>query len=78
MFNYFFLRTKQQNQHKGNIFRAEISLHLSGKVLKAGQKAEHMREAIDLCIPKITQQINKYKTVKRKNLQPGSQTIRME
>ena len=67
---------KDKNQLKGNIFRVEISLKLAGKVLMAGQKAEHMREAIDLCIPKITRQINKYKTVTRKSLQPGNITIR--
>ena len=69
---------KDKNQKKGNIFRVEISLKLAGKILMAGQKAEHMREAIDLCIPKITGQINKYKTVTRKNLQPGNKTIRKE
>jgi len=67
---------KDKNQHKGKIFRVEMSLKLAGKILMAGQKAEHMREAIDLCVPKITRQINKYKTITRKNQQPGSQTIR--
>ncbi len=69
---------KEHNQQKGNIFRANISLKLSGKVIKARQKAEHMREAIDLCIPKITRQITKYKTQTRKSLQPGNKTIRKE
>ncbi|MDP2684392.1 MAG: ribosome-associated translation inhibitor RaiA [bacterium] len=69
---------KDKNQHTGDIFRVEISLKLAGKILMAGQKAEHMREAIDLCIPKITKQINKYKTVTRKNQQPGSATVRIE
>ena len=69
---------KDKNQNKGDIFRVEISLKLAGKIIMAGQKAEHMREAIDLCIPKITRQINKFKTVKTKNQQPGSKTIRKE
>lgn len=69
---------KDKNQNTGDIFRAEISLKLAGKIIMAGQKAEHMREAIDLCIPKITRQINKYKTVTRKSQQPGNITIRKE
>jgi len=69
---------KDKNQQKGEIFRVEMSLKLAGKTLKAGQKAEHMREAIDLCIPKLTRQINKYKTKTRKSKQPGSKSIRKE
>ncbi len=69
---------KDKNQHTGKIFRVEISLKLAGVIIMAGQKAEHMREAIDLCIPKIISQINKYKTVARKSQQPGNKTIRKE
>lgn len=69
---------QEKNKKQGNKFRVKISLKLAGKTIKAGQKAENMREAIDLCIPKITRQINKYKTITRKNKQPGSKTIRKE
>lgn len=50
------------NQHKGLINRVEISARLGTAYLKAGEKAEHMREAIDLCIPKLIRQIEKHKT----------------
>ncbi|XOU95043.1 MAG: ribosome hibernation-promoting factor, HPF/YfiA family [Candidatus Kerfeldbacteria bacterium] len=69
---------KENNKSQGDVFRAEISLKLAGKIIKAGQKSKHMREAIDLCIPKITRQINKYKTITRKSKQPGNKTIRKQ
>jgi ribosome-associated translation inhibitor RaiA len=38
-----------------------MSVQLPGIILKAGQKAYNMREAIDLCLPKLMEQVTKYK-----------------
>lgn len=65
-----------KNQKKGLINRVEMSVQLPGKILKAGLKAENMREAIDLCLPKLVRRIKKYKTIKSKSKQPGSISIR--
>lgn len=65
-----------KNQRSGLIHRVEISLILPGKIIKAGQKAEHMREAIDLCFPKIYRQLKKYKTQRFKSKNPGGKTVR--
>ena len=49
------------NQHSGQIYRVEISVILPGKILKAGAKAYSMQEAINLSLPKIIEQVTKYK-----------------
>lgn len=50
-----------KNQKSGLIYRAEMSVQLPGRILKAGEKAYNMREAVDLCIPKLVEQVTKYK-----------------
>jgi len=67
-----------KNQRTGLVFRAELSIQLPGKVIKAGQKAEHMREAIDLCVPKLIRQIKKYKGKGRKSKHPGQTSFRKQ
>jgi len=65
-----------KNQKKGMTNRVEMSIQLPRKIIKAGLKAYNMREAIDLCLPKLTRQIKKYKTKISRNSQPGAKTIR--
>ncbi|MBU0597587.1 ribosome-associated translation inhibitor RaiA [Patescibacteria group bacterium] len=66
-----------KNQQSGLKNRVEVSVELLGKIIKAGHKAENMREAIDLCMPKLIRQIKKYKGIRSKTKQPGSITIRI-
>ncbi|MBI5037906.1 MAG: ribosome-associated translation inhibitor RaiA [Candidatus Kerfeldbacteria bacterium] len=49
------------NQHTGKVYRVELSVRLPGIVLMAGQKAEHMRTAIEQCLKKLERQVTKYK-----------------
>ncbi len=67
-----------KNQRTGIVFRVELSVQLPGKVIKAGQKAKHMREAIDLCVPKLIRQIKKYKGKVGKTKHPGQASIRKQ
>ncbi|MFA6098262.1 MAG: ribosome-associated translation inhibitor RaiA [Patescibacteria group bacterium] len=64
------------NQKTGLINRVEISVEMPGENIKAGQKAEHMREAIDLCMPKLIRQIKKFKSSQHKSEQPGNPSIK--
>ena len=50
-----------QHHHSGNIFRAEIMVHLSGKTLRVEQTAETVLAAFDLCIPKLKIMLEKHK-----------------
>jgi len=65
------------NQQTGLVYRAEISLMLTDKTIKAGEKAEHMEEVINLCIPKIISQLEKFKSKKMEKRKPGSESIRI-
>jgi ribosomal subunit interface protein len=53
-----------KNQKSGLIYRTEMSVQLPGTMLKAGQKGHSMQEAINLCIPKLIEQVTKYKDKK--------------
>ncbi len=52
------------NQRTGLVYRVELSVEVPGDILKAGQKAEHLREAFDTCLPKLERQLKKYETKK--------------
>jgi ribosomal subunit interface protein len=45
------------NQHSGVTARSEVWVHLPGTVVSAGAKAESVRAALDLTVPKIARQI---------------------
>lgn len=64
------------NQRTGKVFRVEMSVKISRTRIMAGQKAEHLREAIDLCYAKLVRQIKKYKTKKLRSKQPGRPSVR--
>ncbi len=53
------------NQRTGLVYRVELSVEVPGKILKAGQKAEHLREAFDTCLPKLERQLKRYETKKK-------------
>jgi putative sigma-54 modulation protein len=60
---------ERSTKHKsGEVFRAEISMIVGGRKLYAEATAEDMYAAIDLTIPKIKEQIAKFKD-KRTTLQ---------
>ncbi|MFA5134469.1 MAG: ribosome-associated translation inhibitor RaiA [Patescibacteria group bacterium] len=67
-----------KNQRTGLVFRVEMSIVLSKKIIKAGQKGQTMREAIDLCVPKLIRQIEKYKTKRSEKRKPGLESVRTE
>ncbi len=50
-----------KNQTTGVRFRAEASALVNGRYFKAGERAEHIQEAIDLCMPKLVRQVERYK-----------------
>lgn len=59
---------RDRKHHSGAVFRAEVTLVMGGKLLRADATAEDMYAAIDLTIPKIKEQISKFKD-KRTTLQ---------
>jgi putative sigma-54 modulation protein len=59
---------RDRKHHSGEVFRAEVMLIAGGKQMIADATAEDMYAAIDLVIPKLKEQIAKFKD-KRSTLQ---------
>ncbi len=59
---------RDRKHHSGLVFRAEVMLIVGGKQMRADSNAEDMYAAIDLVIPKLKEQISKFKD-KRTTLQ---------
>jgi putative sigma-54 modulation protein len=59
---------RDRKHHSGEVFRAEVTLVMGGKLLRADATAVDMYAAIDLTIPKLKEQIAKFKD-KRTTLQ---------
>jgi putative sigma-54 modulation protein len=55
---------RDQHHHSGLVFRAEIMLVMSGKLMRADARAEDIYAAVDLVIPKLKEQIGKFKDKK--------------
>ncbi len=56
--------SRDQHHHTGEVFRAEIMLAMGGKLMRAVAEAEDIYAAIDLTIPKLKEQIAKFKDKK--------------
>ncbi len=59
---------KDRHHQSGNVMRAEVMLLLGSKILRADASSEDMFASVDLVIPKLKEQISKYKD-KRETLQ---------
>jgi putative sigma-54 modulation protein len=59
---------RSRKHNSGQVFRAEVMLVVGGKQMIADASAEDMYAAIDLVIPKLKEQISKFKD-KRSTLQ---------
>lgn len=55
---------RDRNHHSGEVFRAEVNLIVGGKQLRADATAQDMYAAIDLVIPKLKEQVTKFKDKK--------------
>ena len=55
----------RDRHHKtGDVFRAEVTLVAGGKVMRADAEAEDIYASIDIVIPKLKEQISKFKDKK--------------
>ena len=55
---------RDRHHHTGHVFRAEIMLVVGGKLMRADSEAEDIYAAVDLVIPKLKEQIAKFKDKK--------------
>ena len=54
------------HHHKGDVFRAEVNLHLPGKSLRAEHTDWDMRVAIDKARDRLQAEVKKYKELRTK------------
>ena len=52
---------RQRKHQSGNVFRAECLIVVGGKDIRADAVSEDIYASIDLVIPKLKEQINKFK-----------------
>lgn len=52
---------RDQHHNTGDVFRAEATLAAGGKVIRAEASSGDMYASIDILIPKLKEQINKFK-----------------
>jgi len=55
---------RDKHHRTGLVFRAEIMLVVGGKLMRAEAEAEDIYAAVDLTIPKVKEQISKFKDKK--------------
>lgn len=67
-----FILSKTTNHHqKGDIFQAEVNLHISGKVFQASSESQNIYSAIDFVKDEIIREIRSYKGKKLNIIRRG-------
>ena len=67
---------RDRHHHSGLGFRAEVNMFIAGKVMYAEAGAEDIYSAVDLVIPKLKEQISKFKDKKHTLRRSGARKAR--
>ena len=67
---------RDQHHHTGLVFRAEVNMFMGGKVVRAEARAEDAYAALDLVIPKLKEQIGKFKDKKQTLQRRGARSAK--
>jgi putative sigma-54 modulation protein len=67
---------RDRKHHSGEVFRAEVMLTAGGKQIRADAVAEDLYAAIDLVIPKLKEQITKFKDKKDTLMKRGARSAK--
>lgn len=67
---------RDKHHRTGLVFRAEVTMILGGKVMRAEALAEDIYAAIDLVIPKLKEQIGKFKDKKQSIARRGARSAK--
>src|SRR3989338_2288136 len=65
-----------QHHQKGDIFKAEMNLHISGKVLQASSEEQDIFVAIDLAKDEMTRELKSHKDKKVGILKKGGAKVK--
>ncbi len=67
---------RDRHHQSGQVFRAEIMLVVGGKMMRAEAGGEDIYAAIDLTIPKLKEQIGKFKDKKKTLIRRGARSAK--
>jgi putative sigma-54 modulation protein len=67
---------RDRKHHSGLVFRAEVMLVIGGKLLRADANSEDIYAAIDLVIPKLKEQIGKFKDKRQTLTRRGARSAK--
>ena len=67
---------RDRHHQSGLVFRAEVMLVLGGKLMRAEAGAEDIYAAVDMVIPKLKEQIGKYKDKKQTLRRRGARSAK--
>ncbi len=63
---------RDQHHQSGLVFRAEVTMIVGGKIMRAESKGEDIYAAVDMVIPKLKEQISKFKDKKQTMRRSGA------
>lgn len=67
---------RDRKHQSGLVFRAEVTMIIGGKIMRAEERAEDIYAAIDLVTPKLKEQISKFKDKKQTLRRRGARTAK--
>lgn len=67
---------RDKHHHTGLVFRAEAMLLVGGKLMRADADAEDIYAAVDLVIPKLKEQISKFKDKRQTLIRRGGRSAK--
>jgi len=67
---------RDQHHHRGLVFHSDINLIVGGKSMYVGTEAEDAYAAIDLLVPKLKEQISKFKDKKTTLARRGARSAK--
>jgi putative sigma-54 modulation protein len=67
---------RDKHHQSGKVFRAEVMLVLNGKLMRGVAEAEDIYAAIDLVVPKLKEQIGKFKDKKQTLTRRGARAAK--
>lgn len=69
---------RDKHHRTGDVFRAEVMLIVGGKVMRADAEAEDIYAALDLVMPKLKEQIAKFKDKRMTLRRKGARTAKIK
>lgn len=67
---------RERKHHTGSVFRSEAMMIIGGKVLRADANGSDIYEALDLVIPKLKEQISKFKSKRETMARRGARSAK--